>query len=180
MLAKTLAESGSCATIFGNFNQFQKIMRSTDLDKIDRRILAELQADGRMTNALLAERVNLSPSACLRRVQQLEEAGVIAGYVALVRQEAVGRPTSIFIEVTLSSQNEDLLQKFENAVQTCPDIMECYLMSGDSDYLIRVVAADTQDYERIHKQHLTRLPGVARIRSSFALRAVCKKTALDV
>ncbi len=155
-------------------------MRQIEYDKIDRGILAELQADGRMTNALLAERVNLSPSACLRRVQQLEDAGVIEGYVALVRQEAVGRPTSIFVEVTLSSQNEDLLQKFESAVLACPDIMECYLMSGDSDYLIRVVAADTQDYERIHKQHLTRLPGVARIRSSFALRAVCKKTALDI
>lgn len=155
-------------------------MRPIEFDKIDRKILTELQADGRMTNALLAQRVNLSPSACLRRVQQLEEAGVIEGYVALVRQEAIGRPTSIFVEVTLSSQNEDLLQKFESAVQACPDIMECYLMSGDSDYLIRVVAADTQDYERIHKQHLTRLPGVARIRSSFALRAVCKKTALDI
>lgn len=155
-------------------------MRPIEFDKIDRKILAELQADGRMTNALLAQRVNLSPSACLRRVQQLEESGVIQGYVALVRQEAIGRPTSIFVEVTLNSQNEDLLQKFENAVLACPDIMECYLMSGDADYLIRVVASDTQDYERIHKQHLTRLPGVARIRSSFALRAVCKKTALDV
>lgn len=155
-------------------------MQPIELDKIDRKILTELQTDGRMTNALLAERINLSPSACLRRVQQLEEAGVIEGYATLVRQEAVGRPTSIFVEVTLTSQNEDVLQKFEDAVQVCPDIMECYLMSGDSDYLIRVVAADTQDYERIHKQHLTRLPGVARIRSSFALRAVCKKTVLDV
>ncbi len=155
-------------------------MRPDELDTIDRKILTELQADGRITNALLAQRVNLSPSACLRRVQQLEARGVIAGYVALVRQEAIGRPTSIFVEVTLTSQNEDVLQKFESAVQACPDIMECYLMSGDSDYLIRVVAADTQDYERIHKLHLTRLPGVARIRSSFALRPVCKKTALDL
>lgn len=155
-------------------------MLNTQFDKIDRKILALLQADGRMSNAELAQNVSLSPSACLRRVQKLEESGVIAGYVALVRQEAIGRPTSIFIEVALKSQSEESLNAFERAVQDCPDIMECYLMPGDSDYLIRVVAADTQDYERIHKQHLTRLPGIARIRSSFALRAICKKTALDV
>lgn len=151
-----------------------------ELDKTDRNILRLLQTDGRMTNAELAQRINLSPSACLRRVQRLEEAGVISGYVALVSQEAVGRPASIFVEVTLSSQSEESLAAFERAVSVCPDIMECYLMSGDSDYLIRVVAADTQDFERIHKQHLTRLPAVARIRSSFTLRAICKKTALDV
>lgn len=155
-------------------------MLNIQFDKIDRKILALLQANGRMSNAELAQNVSLSPSACLRRVQKLEESGVIAGYVALVRQEAVGRPTSIFVEVALKTQSEESLNAFERAVQDCPDIMECYLMSGDSDYLIRVVAADTQDYERIHKQHLTRLPGVARIRSSFALRAICKKTALDV
>ena len=145
-----------------------------DLDKTDRKILALLQADGRMTNADLAQHISLSPSACLRRVQRLEESAVISGYVALVRQEAVGRPTSIFVEVTLKSQSEESLKAFERAVRACPDIMECYLMSGDADYLIRVVAADTQDYERIHKQHLTRLPGVARIRSSFALRAISR------
>lgn len=155
-------------------------MPSVELDKTDRKILALLQADGRITNAELAHRVNLSPSACLRRVQRLEAGGVIAGYVALVSQEKLGRPTSIFIEVALKTQSEEALKAFERAVRACPDVMECYLMSGDADYLIRVVAADTQDYERIHKQHLTRLPGVARIRSSFALRAVCKKTALDV
>lgn len=155
-------------------------MQSIELDKTDRKILALLQADGRITNAELAQRVNLSPSASLRRVQRLEEAGIIAGYVALVSQDAVGRPTSIFVEVTLKTQSEEALKAFERAVRGCADIMECYLMSGDADYLIRVVAADTQDFERIHKQHLTRLPGVARIRSSFALRAVCKKTALDV
>jgi Lrp/AsnC family leucine-responsive transcriptional regulator len=155
-------------------------MYEIELDKTDRKILALLQADGRITNTELAQRVSLSPSACLRRVQRLEESGVITGYVALVRQEAVGRPTNIFVEVALKSQCEEALKAFERAVRTCPDIMECYLMSGDADYLIRVVAGDTQDYERIHKQHLTRLPGVARIRSSFALRAICKKTALDV
>lgn len=155
-------------------------MPSIELDKTDRKILALLQADGRITNAELAQRVNLSASACLRRVQCLEASGVVAGYVALVSQEKLGRPTSIFVEVALKTQSEEALKAFERAVRACPDVMECYLMSGDADYLIRVVAADTQDYERIHKQHLTRLPGVARIRSSFALRAVCKKTALDV
>jgi len=155
-------------------------MRQITIDKTDRKILALLQNDGRMTNAALAERISLSPSACLRRVQRLEESGVISGYVALVLQEAVGRPSSIFVEVTLKSQTEESLRAFERAVGTCPDIMECYLMSGDADYLIRVVAADTQDYERIHKQHLTRLPGLARIRSNFAIRAICKRTALDI
>ena len=155
-------------------------MHKINLDKTDRKILAILQNDGRITNAELAKRIGLSPSACLRRVQRIEESGVISAYVALVQQEAVGRPSSIFVEVTLKSQSEESLRAFERAVVTCPDIMECYLISGDADYLIRVVAADTQDYERIHKQHLTRLPGLARIRSSFAMRAICKKTALNI
>jgi len=166
--------------IFCENDEMRQKMRPIAFDKTDRKILALLQADGRMTNADLAQRICLSPSACLRRVQRLEAARVIAGYVALVSQDAVGRPTSIFVEVTLKSQSEESLKAFERAVRACPDVMECYLMSGDADYLIRVVAADTQDYERIHKQHLTRLPGVARIRSGFALRAVCKRTALDV
>ncbi|MCP5372253.1 MAG: Lrp/AsnC family transcriptional regulator [Hyphomicrobiales bacterium] len=150
------------------------------LDKTDRRILTLLQSDGRMTNAELAQRVNLSPSACLRRVQQLEKAGVIEGYAMIVSQEAIGRPDNVFVEVTLNSQHEDVLAAFEAAAQECPDIMECYLMAGDADYLIRVAAADTRDYERIHKQYLSRFPGVARIRSSFAMRAICKKTAFDL
>ena len=149
------------------------------LDKTDKKILGILQADGRVTNAELAKRVNLSASACLRRVQNLEATKVISGYVALLAQEAIGRPTNVFIEVTLKSQSEESLLTFERAASACPEIMECYLMAGDADYLIRVVAANSEDYERIHRQHLTVLPGVARIRSSFALRAVCKKTALD-
>ncbi len=150
------------------------------LDKTDCKILNLLQADGRMTNAELAERVNLSPSACLRRVQRLEKSEINAGYVMLIRQEAVGKPTSIFVEISLNSQSEETLDAFEAVVVTCPEIMECFLMSGDSDYLIRVVAADTRDFERIHKQYLSRFPGVARIQSNFALRTVCKKTALRV
>lgn len=153
-------------------------MRSDLLDRTNRRILNLLQREGRMTNAELAQKVSLSASACLRRVQVLEEEGMIAGYVALVNQEAVGRPTSVFVEVSLKNQSEDTLNAFEAAVLDCPEIMECYMMSGEADYLIRVIAADAQDYERIHRKLLSRLPSMARMRSSFALRAVCKKTAI--
>ncbi len=146
------------------------------MDAIDRKIANLLQTDGRMTNADLAESIHLSPSACLRRVRRLEEEGVIEGYAMLVNQAAVGKPASIFVEVTLSSQNEQTLDSFEAAVVECPDIMECYLMSGDADYLLRVVAGDATDYERVHKI-VARLPGLARARSSFVLRTVSKKTA---
>ena len=149
------------------------------LDTTDRKVLNLLQQDGRMTNAELAERINLSASACLRRVRRLEDAGVIVGYAALVDQGAVGRSTSVFVEVTVGSQSEVSLEAFERAVQGCADVMECYLMSGEADYLIRVVAADSTDFERVHKT-LTRLPGLARTRSSFVLRTICKKTAYEV
>jgi len=149
-----------------------------ELDRIDRQILAELQRDGRLTNAALAEQVHLSPSACLRRVQRLERDGVIAGYIAVLDPAAVGRATSVFVEVSLNSQREDALEAFEQAVRDCPDVLECHLMSGGSDYLLRIAVENTQDYERIHKQLLSRLPNVARIRSSFALRTVCQRRAL--
>ena len=148
-----------------------------ELDTIDRAILTYLQQDGRLSNADLAERVNLSPSATLRRVRILEESGVIEGYAMLVNQKTIGKPTNIFVEVALNSQSETNLNAFENAVAACPEIMECYLMSGDSDYMLRVVVSDTADYERVHKEYLSRLPNVSRIRSNFALRTVCKKTA---
>ncbi|PCI37893.1 MAG: AsnC family transcriptional regulator [Rhodospirillaceae bacterium] len=150
------------------------------LDKTDRKILRLLQVDGRMTNADLAEKINLSPSACLRRVQRIENSDIVDGYVMLVNQEAMGKPTSIFVDISLNSQSEESFDTFEQAVKDCPEIMECFLMSGDSDYLIRVVATDAQDFERIHKKHLSRFPGVARIRSNFALRTVCKKTMLEI
>lgn len=132
-----------------------------------------------MTNADLAERVHLSPSACLRRVRRLEDEGIIAGYVMLVDQAAIGRPTNIFVEITLRGQDEETLEAFESAVVQCSDVMECYLMSGDADYLLRVVAADTADYERVHRI-VASLPGLARTRSSFVLRTVSKKTAFEV
>ncbi len=148
-----------------------------DLDATDRRILDRLQADGRMSNTDLADRVHLSQSACLRRVRRLEAEGVLAGYVALVDSTAVGRPVNVFVEITLSGQSEDILDAFEGAVRDCEEVMFCHLMSGDTDYLLHVVAADTADYERIHRTRLSRFPGVARIQTSFALRTVCNTTA---
>ncbi len=146
-----------------------------DLDRTDIRILEALQNDGRVTNQNLSDRVNLSPSACLRRVRGLEQAGVIMGYGAELSPAAVGRASNIFIEITLTSQSEGVLDAFERAIAGIPDVMECYLMAGDFDYLVRVAASSAEDYERIHKEHLSRLPGVARIRSMFAMRTVCKK-----
>jgi Lrp/AsnC family leucine-responsive transcriptional regulator len=151
-----------------------------EIDAIDRRILTELQADGRMTNADLAERVHLSQSACLRRVRRLEAEGVIGGYVMLIDPAAIGRPTDVFVEITLAGQSEEALDAFEAAVRGCAEVMECHLMAGQADYLLRVAAADAQDFERIHRTHLSRLPGVARMRSNFALRTVSKKTAFDL
>jgi Lrp/AsnC family leucine-responsive transcriptional regulator len=151
-----------------------------EFDRTDRQILRLLQSDGRMSNADVAERVHLSPSACLRRIKRLEEEGLIEGYRMLLNQQAIGKPTNVFVEISLSSQNEEMLDAFERAVIQCPDIMECYLMAGDADYVVRVIAADVADYERIHRTYLSRLPGVARLRSSFALRTVCHKTALPL
>jgi Lrp/AsnC family leucine-responsive transcriptional regulator len=150
-------------------------MRPITLDAVDRKILSALQRDGRITNAELAERISLSPSACLRRVKRLEDEGVICGYMALLDQTAIGKPSSIFVEISLSSQSEACLEAFEAAVRTCPEVIECHLMSGDADYLLRFVAADTADFERIHKVYLSRMPGVARIRSSFTLRTVSRR-----
>jgi len=149
-----------------------------DLDATDRNILNLLQEDGRMTNADLAERVNLSQSACLRRVHRLQDRGVIAGYAMLLNQEAVGLRTNVVVEVSLDSQSEERLDAFETAVREVPAVMECYLMAGDADYLLRVAVADVADYERIHKEYLSRLPHVARIRSIFAMRTIYKSSAI--
>ena len=151
-----------------------------DLDHIDRKILDLLQSHARITNAELAERVNLSASACLRRVRDLEEAGVIQHYVALLDLRRIGRCCSIFVEVTLASQSAGALAAFEAAVTRCPEVMDCAMISGDYDYLLRVVVADAEDYERVHKHHLSNLPGVSRIRSSFVLRTVCRRTAFPM
>ena len=152
----------------------------SQLDRLDRRILHELQLDGRLSNTALAERVCLSESACLRRVRRLEESGMLRGYVALVDQSGAGYPDNVFVRVTLESQQRDDLVAFERAVRDVAEVMECYLMSGDADYLLRVIVNDARDYERVHSQHLTRLPGVDRVRSSFALRTVVKKTEVPI
>lgn len=151
-----------------------------ELDATDRRILAILQKDGRITNAELSGRVNLSPSACHRRVQRLEQQGYIAGFVALVDARRLRRATTAFVEITLSGQADELLDAFEKAVERVPDILECHLMAGTADYLLKVVAEDTEDFARIHRQHLARLPGVAQMHSSFALRTVRQTTAIPV
>ncbi len=153
---------------------------TSELDATDRRILMVLQKQGRMTNAELSERVNLSPSACHRRVQRLEAEGYIADYVALLDARKLGRPTTVFVEITLSGQADEVLDAFEREVKRVPDILECHLMAGTADYLLKVVAQDTEDFARIHRQYLARLPGVAQMHSSFALRTVFKTTALPV
>ena len=153
---------------------------TTELDATDRRILAALQKDAKITNADLSERVNLSPSACHRRVQRLEEDGFIAAYVALLNPRKMGRPTTVFVEITLQSQAEDLLDAFEREVARVPDILECHLMAGTADYLIKIMAEDTEDFARIHRRFLSRLPGVRQMQSSFALRTVVATTALSV
>lgn len=150
------------------------------LDDIDRAILRHLQKNGRLSNTELAGRVGLSESASLRRVRILEEKGVISDYVMLVNQASVGKPGNVFVQVTLESQKQEMLEAFERAVEQVSEVMECYLMSGDQDYLLRVAVKDTEEYERIHMAQLTRLPHVARLRSSFGLRTVVKKTDLPI
>lgn len=151
-----------------------------NLDRIDRAILHELQLDGRLSNSAVASRVNLSESACLRRIRALENAGMIRGYVGLVDQSRAGYPDNVFVRITLHSQQQDDLAEFEAEIRRIPEVMECFLMSGDADYLVRVIVADARDYERIHSQYLTRLPGVDRVHSSFALRTVIKKTEVPI
>ena len=151
-----------------------------ELDPTDRRILDILQKQGRISNADLSERVHLSPSACHRRVQRLEEEGFIAGYVALLDPRRMGHVTTVFVEITLTAQADELLTAFEAAVARVPEVLECHLMAGSADYLLKVVAADTEDFARIHRQFLARLPGVRQMQSSFALRTVVKTTALAV
>ncbi len=149
------------------------------LDKIDRAILEALQNDGRLSNVDLAGIVGLSESACLRRVKNLDEKGVITHYAVHLNAAAVGLPGTVFVRVSLEDQQEEKLRRFEDAVRNVSEVMECYLMSGDVDYMIRVVVKDAPDYERIHNI-LTRLPGVARIHSSFALRTVLRRTRLPL
>lgn len=150
------------------------------LDATDRKILVALQRSGRMSNAELSEKINLSPSACHRRVQRLEADGYISNYVALLNARKLGMATTVFVEITLQGQSDEVLDAFEKAVSLIPDVLECHLMAGTADYILKVVSEDTEDFARIHRQHLARLPGVAQMQSSFALRTVFRTTALPV
>lgn len=150
------------------------------IDATDRKILGVLQRKGRVSNAELSDQVNLSPSACHRRVQRLESEGYIKDYVALLDARKLNVPTTVFVEITLQGQAEEVLEGFEKAVARIPDVLECHLMAGSADYLLKVVAENTEDFARIHRQYLSRLPGVAQMQSSFALRTVFKTTALPV
>jgi DNA-binding Lrp family transcriptional regulator len=151
-----------------------------DLDRTDYRILHHIQNNARISNVELAEAVGLSPSPCLRRVRALEEAGVIRRYAGIVDAGAVGLPISIFINVSLERQERSHLEDFENSIRSNPEVMECYLMTGSSDYLVRIVVPDLQSYERFLADKLTRIPGVANIQSSFALKQVVYNTELPL
>lgn len=148
------------------------------VDAIDRRILEALQANGRITNQELSEQVGLSPSPCLRRVRQLEADGVIQRYVALVDPEAVGLSVTAFVRVRLDQQDDRHLAMFESAVAQFPEVMECYLMTGEADYQLRVLVRSLGTFEDFLRHRLTKVPGVANVTTSFALRPVIYKTAL--
>ncbi len=150
------------------------------IDRYDRSILDALQKDGRISNVQLAAAVNLSESACLRRVRALEESGMIDRYVALVSQPKAGLPGNVFVHIGLQREEESELAAFEDAVRNIPEVMECYLMTGEFVYLLRVVVTDMADFERLHKESLTRLPGVSRVNSSVAIRTVQKTTELPL
>jgi Lrp/AsnC family transcriptional regulator, leucine-responsive regulatory protein len=150
------------------------------LDSTDLRILRQLQADGALSNIELARRVHLSPSPCLARVKRLENTGVIDRYVALVSPKSVGLKLNVFISISLKQQSKAELEAFEQRIGLCDEVMECYLMTGDSDYLIRVAVSDIEALERFILDRLTPLPGIEKIRSSFALKQVQYKTALPI
>lgn len=150
------------------------------IDRTDRRILAELQQDGKLHNAELAGRVGLSESACLRRVKQLESGGIIERYMALLSAAKIGITVSFMVRITLKAQTDRDLTAFENAVRAVPEVAECFLTTGAADYVLRVVARDAADFERLHSKVLTKLPGVARVDSSFILRPVVRNAVLPL
>lgn len=142
------------------------------MDRIDAALVDALQHDSSRPIAALAEAVALSPSACHRRIRALEEAGVISGYAARIDPRRIGLAALVFVEITLTSQSREAMDRFERAVRDFDDILECHLMSGGADYLLRVAATDLDQYDRIHRDCLARLPGVSSMRSSFSLRQI--------
>jgi len=147
-------------------------MKSDKFDKIDKMLLSMLQKDSRQSLNLLAEKAGLSTSACHRRIKLLEDAGAILGYEATLDRHVIGYPMEFFVEVSLTRLSEGELEEFEKAVEAIPEILQCHLMSGQADYMLRIAAHSTRHYEEIHRQRLARLPNVARIQSSLALRTV--------
>ena len=150
------------------------------IDEFDRRMLAALARDGRLTAVELAERIALSPSAATRRLQRLEAEGIITGYRAVLDPNALGLGITAFVEISLDRQNDEALKAFEAAARKCPNILSLYLMSGSSDYLVRIVARDLPDFERLHANVLGHLPGVARIESKFALREAIERPLVPI
>lgn len=155
-------------------------MPKPTLDRLDYRILHYLQNDARLTNLELAGKVGLSPSPCLRRVKALEDSGILRRYVAILDAVAVGLPISAFINVSLRSQEREALEQFQTRIASYPEVMECYLMTGTSDYLLRVVVPDLESYERFLGDKLTRIPGIGNIQTSFALKPVVHRTELPL
>jgi Lrp/AsnC family transcriptional regulator, leucine-responsive regulatory protein len=150
------------------------------LDALDLKILDRLQHDGRMTNQQLSEDIGLSPSPCLRRVRLLEENGTIAGYVALIQPEALGLSVTAFVRIRLDQQDDRHLTQFETAIAAFPEVMECYLMTGEADYQLRIMVRSLGEFEDFLRQKLTKISGVSQLTSSFALRPVVYRTALPV
>jgi DNA-binding Lrp family transcriptional regulator len=150
------------------------------LDRIDVSLLRELSSDGRASHVVLSERVGLSSTACARRVKALEDAGLIEGYEAKLNLARFGLGITVLVMITLESQSEDALACFEEAIVRCSSVVRCFLMSGSDDYLVTVLARDIADFERVHQTQLSRLPRVARIQSSFAIREVINRGAPPV
>lgn len=155
-------------------------MSNLELDSIDRKILRALQDNGKVSMAELAEKVGLSPSPCARRVRLMEKAGIIKGYAAIIDQKKVGLPISAFASIKLERQREEDLDRFEEAVSRWPEVLDCYLMTGQRDYLMRIVAADLEAYEHFIKNKLTRLENIASIETSFALGQVKRSEVLPL
>ena len=175
-----MAEWSNAQLLLNNFPIMRNVNQKSRLDDIDINLLDRLQTDARITNVALAEAVNLSPAPCLRRVRDLESSGVIRGYVTLINPEDVGLEISAFIQVSLEKQVASGLRVFEDRVQSYPGVMECYLMTGDSDYLLRVVVSDLKALQSFIVEHLARIPHVSNIRSSITLKQVKYKTALPI
>ena len=161
-------------------SKIREEMRTMALDRIDIAILDTLQKHGRISNAALAEKVGLSQSACSRRLDNLEQSGVISGYHARLSNAALGHKMTAIVHISLSGQFEKSLSEFEAAIRRCPNVLSCHLMSGEYDYILRIAARDLEDYERIHKEWLSAMPHVTKINSSFALREVIDRTGMGI